>query len=341
VSKAGEPPEPLLRWADGLRVRVVGGDGVIEDPDAGPLRLPGAGAGLLALGRLLTTPRPASWLRARLAAEDHRDPRGDLVGRLQAARVLVAWDLGQRLARAHMDTTAPSSWPAPAAAEETARLLRDYAGPGVDLPRPVLPAVTLAEALAGRRSGSAFPRARLRPGTLGTILGLAAGISANQSPGPLATGGPPGPRPYPSGGGLYPVEIMVAASRCEGVPRGFHRYAALAHRLVTCAPLPPTGELTHLLNEHPVADAAAFVLLWSDLARPSFGKYGVKAYRLMMLEAGHVAQNLLLTAAALGLPTLPLCGFLDAALAAAAGLAFPYEVVLYVVAVGGDEPDGA
>jgi SagB-type dehydrogenase family enzyme len=75
--------------------------------------------------------------------------------------------------------------------------------------------------------------------------------------------------------------------------------------------------------------------LFIDFTRHSFEKYGAKIYRLALLEAGHIAQNLLLTAAALGLAGLPLCGFRDAEISAAAGLDFPQQAVVYAVAIGG------
>src|SRR6516165_6960559 len=40
------------------------------------------------------------------------------------------------------------------------------------------------------------------------------------------------PRPYPSGGGSYELELYLAVDACEGLARGFYHYDAGGHALV-------------------------------------------------------------------------------------------------------------
>src|SRR5260221_12223138 len=40
------------------------------------------------------------------------------------------------------------------------------------------------------------------------------------------------PRPYPSGGGSYELELYLAVDTCEGLARGFYHYDAGGHALV-------------------------------------------------------------------------------------------------------------
>ena len=63
-------------------------------------------------------------------------------------------------------------------------------------------------------------------------------------------------------------------------------------------------------------------------------KYGARAYRFVLLEAGHVAQNVLLAAAALGLAAVPLGGFYDREVDAVLGADGLYEASLYLIPVG-------
>jgi SagB-type dehydrogenase family enzyme len=63
-------------------------------------------------------------------------------------------------------------------------------------------------------------------------------------------------------------------------------------------------------------------------------KYGARAYRFALMEAGHVGQNLLLAAAALGLGAVPLGGFYDREVDAFLGVDGIYEASLYLVPVG-------
>ena len=40
------------------------------------------------------------------------------------------------------------------------------------------------------------------------------------------------PRPYPSGGSAYELELYLAVANCEGLARGFYHYDADRHALV-------------------------------------------------------------------------------------------------------------
>ena len=63
-------------------------------------------------------------------------------------------------------------------------------------------------------------------------------------------------------------------------------------------------------------------------------KYGLRGYRFALIEAGHVAQNLLLTATALRLGSVPLGGLFDRRIDELLDLDGVNESVLYAVSVG-------
>jgi len=65
-------------------------------------------------------------------------------------------------------------------------------------------------------------------------------------------------------------------------------------------------------------------------------KYGPRGYRYILLEAGHVAQNICLRGMELGLESLCMGGFLDSALNELVGLRAKEEGVVYTVAAGFD-----
>jgi SagB-type dehydrogenase family enzyme len=131
---------------------------------------------------------------------------------------------------------------------------------------------------------------------------------------------------------------LVHALAVPGIEPSFYRYQPLGHRLAHAASGRSEAELAALLNDHPVEGASIVVLLAADFARVSLGKYGGQAYRLLLLEAGHIAQNILLVGSALGLVALPICGLRDEELARVAGLGFPHEVVVYAIAIGRGSP---
>ena len=79
--------------------------------------------------------------------------------------------------------------------------------------------------------------------------------------------------------------------------------------------------------------AAAVLLLLAVFGRTRF-KYGLRGYRFALLEAGHVVQNVALTAVALDLAALPLGGFYDAQVDDLVGADGVEESVVYGVVVG-------
>ncbi len=78
---------------------------------------------------------------------------------------------------------------------------------------------------------------------------------------------------------------------------------------------------------------APLLLVLAGVPERTLRKYGERGYRFLWLDAGHLAQNLLLAAEALGLGACPIGGFCEDAVARAAGID-PRETVLYVLAVG-------
>ena len=85
-----------------------------------------------------------------------------------------------------------------------------------------------------------------------------------------------------------------------------------------------------------VAAANVVVFLAAVFARTQT-KYGPRGYRYVLLEGGHVAQNLCLMAAERGLGSLCMGGFIDAALNRFLDLAPLAEGAIYTVGVGHPE----
>ena len=83
----------------------------------------------------------------------------------------------------------------------------------------------------------------------------------------------------------------------------------------------------------PAVSSAPLTLVIAAVYQRTTGKYGFRGRRFVELEAGHVAQNLLLQAVALGLAAVPIGSFDDQRLAQALRLP-PEHAPLYIIAVG-------
>jgi SagB-type dehydrogenase family enzyme len=141
-------------------------------------------------------------------------------------------------------------------------------------------------------------------------------------------------RPIPSAGGLYPLNLRVLTRDITGVPDAVYDYNVL-HRCLEPKTLPvDAGEVTdHFLAQQFLEHASVIVILSAVFAR-TLKKYGARGYRYVLLEAGHVAQNLCLTAAELGLGSLCVGGYRDRALNSALGLDERREAVVYCIGIG-------
>jgi SagB-type dehydrogenase family enzyme len=128
------------------------------------------------------------------------------------------------------------------------------------------------------------------------------------------------------------VELALIVWRATDLEPAAYRYQPLGHRLLRSGEF-AEADAARLAGPTPDG-AAGLVVLWCDLTGPAFVKYGAKGYRLMLLEAGHIMQNLVLVAQAMGLPALPIAGFCDAEVAAVLGLDMPEQVPVYGLLLG-------
>ncbi|HWG47528.1 MAG TPA: SagB/ThcOx family dehydrogenase [Gemmataceae bacterium] len=133
--------------------------------------------------------------------------------------------------------------------------------------------------------------------------------------------------PVPSAGGLQALELYLAVLSPDWLPGGFYHYDRSGHHLSQLFTI-GRGDLQPLLPSLERIEGGAFLwLLVGDGARVC-GKYAERGLRFLLLEAGHLMQNLCLVSASLGLATVPLGGFFERPLARRLMLP-PSDEVLY------------
>jgi SagB-type dehydrogenase family enzyme len=173
----------------------------------------------------------------------------------------------------------------------------------------------LEAALARRSCKRSYTGAPLSRGELGQLLWAGQGRSDS------------GQRTCPSAGATFPLELDAVA------PDGLWHYEAGRHRLRSLQQTDLRGELAAAsLGQHAVADAGADLVIAADVSRTA-RRYGDRAERYVLMEAGHCAQNLLLQATALGLGAVPIGAFDDPRIDRLLGLPSAQQT-LYLVAVG-------
>lgn len=142
-------------------------------------------------------------------------------------------------------------------------------------------------------------------------------------------------RNVPSAGGRNALETFLYIRRVEGIEPGLYRFLPLEHKLL-CVSNDPDME-SKICDEFStvgVAKKAAVVFIWTAVYERMACLFGERAYRYIYLDAGHVCQNLYLTAQAIDLKVCALGAFDDEQLNKNLGLDGEEQFVVYGAGVG-------
>jgi SagB-type dehydrogenase family enzyme len=139
----------------------------------------------------------------------------------------------------------------------------------------------------------------------------------------------------PSGGARHPIEVYLMALRVKGLESGLYHYDARDHALERISPgATPQMARAYCADQRYVARAAALFIMTGVFAR-SMWKYGhPRAYRVVLLDAGHLGQTFCLTATRMGLAPFSTAALKDTLIEADLGIDGISESVLYVTGVG-------
>ncbi len=191
-------------------------------------------------------------------------------------------------------------------------------GREIVLPPPVTEGgMSLPEAIAKRRSVRHFTQQTLTLDQISQLAWAGQGITD-----PIRQF-----RAAPSAGATYPLELYLFTA--EGV----FRYLPKGHKLIQLGTQDQRRELAlAALGQDFVRQAPLDFVITAVYARTS-GKYGERAERYVHMEVGHVAENILLQAVALGLGAVPVGALREQAISDLLDLPSG-ETPLYIVPVG-------
>jgi SagB-type dehydrogenase family enzyme len=217
------------------------------------------------------------------------------------------------------------SAPAPPAVKRYRRV------PSRQLPPPAttgeFPAV-----LRERRTWRRFGARELALPALATLLGLSFGVQRWLDLGGL---GRAPLKTSPSAGARHPIEAYVAARRVAGLEPGLYHYQAAAHHLELLRPGADSAALRrYLAGQSWYGSAAALVIMTAVFGRTSFQYPYPRAYRSVLLDAGHLCQTFCLVATWLGLAPFCSAALADSVIERDLGLDGTTESVIYAAGVG-------
>lgn len=209
----------------------------------------------------------------------------------------------------------------------------------IDLPAPDeldLPDFSLREAIEQRRSVRSFSRQSLTLKELAYLLWCTQGVQRRVTT--EDSEGRPVERTFrtvPSAGARHAFETYLGVNNIEGLPRGLYRYLALEHKLVEIHLDDSFGKAVALacLNQTWMASAAAVFMWVADVERMTW-RYVERGYRYMLLDAGHVCQNLYLCAESIGCGACAIAAYDDDAVNELLGLDGVERFAIYLATVG-------
>ncbi len=185
---------------------------------------------------------------------------------------------------------------------------------------------SLWSVISKRRSIRHYLRIGLSLKEIGQVLWACQGMRKSSVPYPFRTS--------PSAGNLYPIESYVFVKQAKGLVDGVWRYEPERHglRLYLEGDAWP-NIASSCLDQKAVRETSFLIVLVAE-AKICEMKYGVRAYRYLYLEAGHICQNIYLAAEGLGLGCCAIGAFFDREVSDLLELDIEDEKVLYIATVG-------
>ncbi len=186
--------------------------------------------------------------------------------------------------------------------------------------------------LLARRTFRHFSRTPVAVDHLNQLLRFTGGIQGwlsrkGKSIAPLRTS--------PSGGACHPIDLYLVAYRVKGLRRGVYRYAADEHALVTVRDGVPNGGVERYLPHQYWYNGASALVLFAATFERALSRYQYsRAYRSILIEAGHLCQTFCLTATWLGLAPFCSAALADTRIERDLGLDGMSASVLYAAGVG-------
>ncbi|MGH9349312.1 MAG: SagB family peptide dehydrogenase [Vicinamibacterales bacterium] len=199
-----------------------------------------------------------------------------------------------------------------------------------------LPAVPLTgefvETLLDRRTWRDFGRRKVTVRDVAALLRLTWGV---QRWGIAPGQGRVALKTSPSGGACHPGEVYVLAVRIDGLAPGLYHYESHRHRLALIRRSATPADIGRYLPGQPwYRRASALFLMTAVFERAQWRYPTPRAYRTVLVDAGHLCQTFCLTASWLKLAPFCSMALADSIIERDLGIDGESEGVLYAAGVG-------
>jgi len=201
----------------------------------------------------------------------------------------------------------------------------------IPLPKPselVIPGFDLRKAIEQRESVRTYAPTAISLEELSYLLWCTQGVKE-------VTDRPVTLRTVPSAGARHAFETCILVNRVKGLDAGMYRFAATRHGLISIShdeDLAAKATQACLKQSHVFNSAVTF--FWVAVVERMTWRYAQRGYRYLHLDAGHVCQNLYLTAESIGCGVCAIAAFDDEAINQFLGVDGESQFVIYVASLG-------
>jgi len=201
--------------------------------------------------------------------------------------------------------------------------------PRILLPPPQAETLSLDQCLHLRKSVRRYADKPVTIAQLSYLLWAVAGIQRSM--------GNFNFRPAPSAGALYPIETYLIVNNADGIDKGLYHYAIRPHALEELKLGDLRNDIVQATQGQKMHAEASIVFIWTAIFQRTRFRYHNRAYRFIYLDAGHIAQNLALTAVGLGLASCQVGAYFDDEVNNIIGVDGKEESVIYMSVVGWEQ----
>lgn len=142
----------------------------------------------------------------------------------------------------------------------------------------------------------------------------------------------PEKRTYPSGGARFPIEVYLISFRIGELDNGAYHFNIKNYELEILIRDDYIKKIPKICSEYITNPSG--VLIFTAMKKRTEVKYGKsQGKKLIYLEAGHIAQNIILKCSELGVDSCPIAGFDKKVIKDILDL-ISNEEIIYVIAIG-------
>ena len=201
----------------------------------------------------------------------------------------------------------------------------------VDLPSPntlKMGSSSLKEAVESRRSVRSYSRDPITLEELSFLLWCTQGIQKVMPPHATL-------RTVPSAGARHAFETYLLINNVETLKPGLYRYKAFDHKLVEIDINPGIGDfIVQACLGQQIVKTCSAAFIWTAEPYRMTWRYGERGYRYLLLDAGHVCQNLYLSAESIGCGVCAIGAFSDDDMNHCLNIDGREQFVIYMATVG-------